>query len=171
MSRPSTKALFEEFPDARAALVELRKRFPLRRADVHVTVQSAKAPASELRLSDTDGRRAMFIGIAWGALGGLIAVGVGALVGLRAVAVDAPTIAFAVVAGTAFGILGGALLGAANPSVALEQLHALAVHGGGVVISVETATPRDCEVAERILERHSGQVGGPFHLTHGLHPV
>ena len=151
MSRPSTRALFEQFPDARAALIELRQRFPRRRSDIHVTVQSANAPSSELRLADTDGRRAMMIGIAWGAMGGLLAlaVGMGALVGLRALDVDAPTIAFAVLAGTAIGILGGALLGSANPSVALEQLQLLAAHGG-VLIAVDTAAPRDCEAAERI---------------------
>jgi hypothetical protein len=158
MRRTSVMALFARASDARAALIELRARFSPSRSDVHVFVRAADAPSSDLRLAETDGRRAMMIGVAWGALGGLVAVFVGAVIGLRTVSVDAPTIAFAVVAGTAIGVLAGALLGSSNPSVALEKLSHLAERGA-VVVTVEAVTANDLDNAEAIFLRHAGRLG------------
>ncbi len=122
---------------------------------MHVSVRAADAPTSELPIADTDTRRAAITGIAWGALGGLVAVFVSAFLGLRMISVDAPTIAFALVAGIVLGMLAGALFGSANPTAALETLR-LAAARGGVIIVVEADAAVDRTEAARIFDEHAG---------------
>jgi len=109
-----------------------------------------------MRLSETDGVRAMLMGIAWGAAGGLLAA-IGVALGRSAMHFDNATVIFAICAGVAIGIFGGGLFGSINPKQAMEQLRTLASEGG-VIFCVETFNEHDSREVERILLGHHGHL-------------
>jgi hypothetical protein len=148
--------MFEQYDDAKMALLELRRRFPIRSGKAHLSVRSVNAPASEMRLSETDSVRAMVMGVAWGAAGGLLAA-IGAALGRSAMHFDHATMLFAICAGVAIGIFGGGLFGSINPKIAMEQLRTLA-GDGGVIFCVETFNEHDSREVERILCSHHGHL-------------
>jgi hypothetical protein len=162
MADLTASAQFDQYTDAREALVELRRHFAFGRSPVEVIARSVSHPSVELRIHESDFLWAVLRGALTGAFGGLVAAALGAFFVEEEgwIPPKIETIVFVSIAGFFIGLFSGALLGASNSKWAVAKLRTIP-YEKGVVITVGAKNERDRVSAEQILKVHAGQMPAP----------
>jgi hypothetical protein len=144
----NTFGRFHDAKQVRACLRQLR-RGQISRPHLHLFVQSVRKGHTELPMSLTHARGALFQGAAVGFLGGLIMGSMIVLLDRGAHQIPAGIALLFALFGTLMGGFAGAITGPSSPDRAIEKIE----REGDITVAVESDNPSDIDWANVVLSR------------------